>query len=173
VSAARRHIAPFRTMVLGNHAVFAYWPEAAQCSCHRAIRLGRCLGRRCPPPHRPRPGGGCAPRGALVIVVLFDFLFAPPCSCLPFLPFFSGRPRGPLPPSNCANIKNRWGGGVPPPCAPPCTATRRPGWATRLRPARSPKTRRLRRKTEGSRSTRRTALKSPQEAPCRRLESMS
>ena len=57
--------------LLGNHAVLlAYWPEAAQCSRHRAVRLGRCLGRHCPPRTTPAPPRGCAPRGELVIVVL-------------------------------------------------------------------------------------------------------
>jgi hypothetical protein len=50
-------------------------------------------------------------------------------------PFFGpfgppGRPRGPLPPSNCAKIAGA--GASPPParCTPPCAAARRPGWAT-------------------------------------------
>jgi hypothetical protein len=50
----------------------------------------------------------------------------------PFFGIFGppGRPRGPLPPSNCAKIA---GAGASPPCAPPGAAARRPGWAAARR----------------------------------------
>jgi hypothetical protein len=48
---------------------------------------------------------------------------------------------------------------------PPCAAARRPGWAT---PSPKPKKNSaFRRKIEGNRSPRRTALKPPGKAPCR------
>ena len=69
-----------------------------------------------------------------------------------------GRPRGPLPPSNCAKIA--WAGSSPPLHPPPAPLR---GARAGLRPARSPpKQLRLRRKIEGSCSQRRTALKIPQ-----------
>jgi hypothetical protein len=87
-------------------------------------------------------------------------------------PFFDpfgppGRPRDPLPPSNCAKTA-----ATPPPLrtdhAPPCAAAWRPGWATA-----SPKPKKkLRRKIEGSAVQdsdlpRHTALEIPRRAPCR------
>jgi hypothetical protein len=65
-----------------------------------------------------------------------------------------GRPRGPLPPSNCAKIAGVVG--APPP----------PGAAARhlLGSPKPPKNLRLRRKTEGSCSPRRTALRIPQKS---------
>ena len=68
------------------------------------------------------------------------------------------RPRGPLPPSNCAKIA--WAGSFPPLRPPPAPLR---GARAGLCPARSPpKKLRLRRKIEGSCSQRRTALKIPQ-----------
>jgi hypothetical protein len=44
----------------------------------------------------------------------------------PIWPSWWGRPRGPLPPSNCAEVA---GAGASPPLRPPGAAARRPGWA--------------------------------------------
>jgi hypothetical protein len=61
-------------------------------------------------------------------------------------------------PATAQNSLGRWGRS--PPCAPPCAAARRPAG---LRPAEKL---RLRRKTEGCYSSRRTALKTQQEVLC-------
>jgi hypothetical protein len=75
----------------------------------------------------------------------------------PFFGLFgpSGRPRGPLPPSNCAKIA---GVGASPPL-------RRPLRRYLAGLSEAHKKLRLRRKIEGNRSPRRTALKIPQKVP--------
>jgi hypothetical protein len=81
----------------------------------------------------------------------------------PFFGLFgpSGRPRGPLPPSNCAKFAGA--GAFPPLRPPPCAATRHPGWATPS--PRSPKQSSAL-QIESNRSPRRNALKISQKVPC-------
>ena len=104
-----------------------------------------------------------------VVVALsarLDEISLPPAAqSEPFFGLFgpSGRPRGPLPPSNCAKFA---GAGAFPPLRPPLRRYAAP-WLGYAQPAKPKKKLRLRRKIEGNRSPRRTALKIPQKVPCR------
>jgi hypothetical protein len=69
--------------------MFAYWPEAAQCSRHCAVCIGLCLGRHCPPRNAPAPPpppwGGVCPEGGISPIGPFRFLsrFMLLLPCLP------------------------------------------------------------------------------------------